>query len=734
MKKVTTGSRHLILLCLVSLLFSFSAFAADDAEESPLLPWPMRLDINWWDSFSKVDTKVLEKRIEEAKSDLAFVQEPPEALLISEQIIDSLDQYYKKRTTPLPVKPLPSEEYKAQYSLAEVQRFVSERRKGESELELLKSDQEQFETLLKDKKKAVAEAVTVYKARQQASESNLMEGLSWIQQQSNQALVSLNSSVLSQRLKNQQSYLSRLVKLEQEQIERLVVLPESLEEAKREFKRLQQVAETHRVELEGIRSKELALSSDTVVSQQQKVILSQKILLREAQLRLTETQQLAQLLTVDIASFDGAIADADRDEVRARQKQAEARLDENTEWLESAYKRIKQESDLVESIKDVVEKSDDAQAAQSAGQRAVLVDQVDDSLNELSHFGYDLSLLVEVIDTKLSMSARGAEVLVEKADDTIRQSWQKFQDWMAVPLFTINNSSVSSFGLLRFSLILLAGWVLTRLFRHAVKRASERSNKGVKDSSVITLSRIFSLFFMGIALLFGFSSLGIDVTKLALVASALSIGIGFGLQNIINNFVSGIILLFERSMKVGDYIELADGVVGEVREINIRSTVITTNNNIDIIVPNSEFVNSSVTNWTMTDGNLRIKLPFTVAYGSNKEHLREVILEAVLKQPSTLNLIDRHYPQVRLSGFGDNALEFDLVVWVKPGWSKRPGRVKGAYNWVIDDVLREHNFDVPFPQRDIHIRNTAPESAELILSADLTKATAITSSSVTSTT
>ncbi len=711
--------RHLILLCLVSLLFSFSAFAADEAEESPLLPWPMRLEIDWWDSFSKVDTKALEKRITDAKSDLAFVTEPPEALLAAEQIIDSLDQYYKKRTTPLPVKPLPPEEYKAQYSLAEVQQFVSERHKVESELELLKSDQEEFDESLKTKKKAVAEAAALYKERQKASENNLLEGLSWIQQQSNQALVSLNSSVLSQRLKNQNSYLTRLGKLEQEQIERLVVLPESVEEAKREWEKLKLVAEKDKVELERLRSRDLALSSDTEASQQQQVILGQQILLNEAQLRLAETQQLAELLTVDIASFNGTIGDAARDEVRERQKLAVSRLEGNAEWLESSYKRIKQEADLVESIKDVVEKSEDEQGVRSAGKRAVLVDQVSDSLNELSQFGDDLLLLVEIVEIKLSMSARGAEVLVEKADDTIRHSWSKFQDWMGVSLFTINNSPVSSFGLLRFSLILLAGWVLTMLFRHAVKRASERSNKGVKDSSVITLSRIFSLFFMGIALLFGFSSLGIDVTKLALVASALSIGIGFGLQNIINNFVSGIILLFEKSMKVGDYIELADGVVGEVREINIRSTVVTTNSNIDIIVPNSEFVNSSVTNWTMTDGNLRIKLPFTVAYGSDKELLRTVILEAVLKQPSTLNLIDRHYPQVRLSGFGDNALEFDLVVWVKPGWSKRPGRVKGAYNWVIDDVLREYNFEIPFPQRDIHIRNDAPESSDLILSTDL---------------
>ncbi|RVU83373.1 mechanosensitive ion channel [Leucothrix sargassi] len=717
MNKLRVVAQKLVLLSLICLAVSGVVFAADESTESPLLPWPMRLEVNWWDDFSKADTQALEKRIEAAKSDLAFIQEPPEALALSRQVIDLLDQYYKKRSTPLPVKPLPPEEYKAQYTLAEVEQFVSERRQVSSEYELLKSDESQIEALLDERKQSVEQAVSDYEALQKASESNLLAGLKLIQQQTSQALVSLNSSVLDQRLKNQASYLARLKKLEEEQIERLVVLPETLEKAKQRWSDLQQQIEKARAELASLRDQELTTDADEEAKSQQQTLLAQKLLSSEARLYLLETQQLAQLLTMDISAFSGAIDNPTRDAIRKRQKEAELRLESNEKWLLAASARVEQEQDLLESIKDVVEKTEDKGSAKDAGIRENLVKEMSDSINELSQFGDDLSLLVEVIDTKLSMSARGAEVLVEKADDTIRLSWQKFKDWMSVPLFTINNSRVSSFGLVRFSLILLAGWALTLLFRHAVERASKRSNKGVKDSSVITLSRIFSLFFMGIALLFGFSSLGIDVTKLALVASALSIGIGFGLQNIINNFVSGIILLFERSMKVGDYIELSDGLVGEVREINIRSTVITTNNNIDIIVPNSEFVNSSVTNWTMTDGSLRIKLPFTVAYGTDKEHLREVILAAVLEEPSTLNLIDRHYPQVRLSGFGDSALEFDLVVWVKPGWSKRPGRVKAAYNWVIDDVLREHNFDVPFPHRDILIRNEASESSELILSS-----------------
>ena len=706
--------RYLLLACIGGLLLSTNLYAEDDAAESLLVPWPMRLEANWWDSFSKADVRALAQKISDAKSDLGFIKEPPSAAELAQHVTELFDQYYQKRTTPLPIKAAEATEEKAQYSLAEVQQLVSERRRAESELQLMRSNLAQLEGQFQDKKSEVVAAAIVYKRLQNTSENNLLEGLEWLDKQLNQALLSLNNSIITQQIKDQQAGIDRLLEQEASHIERLVVLPESKIEAEREISRQTLIADSHRKELERLKDEELALNTDTDESRTQRVVLGQNILTREASLRLAQGKIAANQSVIDIAAFERAISDEERDKVRDRQKLAEGSLKELNAWLIIAKDRVRQEEELLASIKDVAEKSADGVQSPNLNS-AALVDQSRNSLDELDQFAQDLGLLMSIVETKLSMSARGAEVLVEKADDTIRHSWKTFKSLMGVPLFSMNNTPIDSFGLLNFVLIMCVGWLLASLFRKGVTKVSERSTKGMQASSVATLSRIFSVFLLAIALLIGFSTLGIDVTKLALVATALSIGIGFGLQNIINNFVSGIILLFERSMKVGDYIELPTGVVGEVREINIRSTVVTTNSNIDIIVPNSEFVNNSVTNWTMTDSNLRIKLPFTVAYGCDKDHLKEVILEAVLKQPYTLNIIDKHYPQLRLSGFGDNALDFDLVVWIKPGWSKRPGRVKAAYNWVIDDVLREHNFEIPFPQRDIHIKYENKEVPGLIL-------------------
>ena len=692
----------LLIACLFGLLLN-PALAEDETTESLQVPWPMRLELSWWDAFSKVELRELQQNIADAKVQLAQITQPPEAQKQAEHIQSLFDQYYQKRGTQLPISSISLPADKAQYTLEEVQQHVSERRKAASELQLMESSLEQQNEDLKQQKAAVVAIAVVYQRTQKASENSLQEGLDWIQKQLNQALLSLNNSVLSQQIKNQQGYLEQLLASEKEQIQRLVVQPRSLFESRKNIDAQQQLITDYQEKIQQLKAKQLSLSSGSDQSRNQILSIGRQILLQEAKLRLAEARSLASQLVLDIVALDNTIGDEERDAARQRLQAAEALLESNQEWVNGSLKRLDEESELLDSIKNVDEKNGVNADIGQSGEPADFVAEAKQALDELSQYSVDLTLLVEIVNSKLSSTARGAEVLVEKADDTIRQSWQQFRAWMEVSLFSINGTPVNSFGLLNFLLIMFVGWMLTRLFRHAVLKVTQHSSKGMQPSSIATLSRIVSVFFLGIALLVGFSSLGIDVTKLALVASALSIGIGFGLQNIINNFVSGIILLFERSMKVGDYIEMDDGTVGEVREINIRSTVITTNNNIDIIVPNSIFVNNSVTNWTMTDGNLRIKLPFTVAYGCDKDLLREVIFEAVLKQPYTLNIIDKHHPQLRLSSFGDNALNFDLVVWIKPGWSKRPGRVKAAYNWVIDDVLREHNFEIPFPQRDIHV-------------------------------
>lgn len=200
------------------------------------------------------------------------------------------------------------------------------------------------------------------------------------------------------------------------------------------------------------------------------------------------------------------------------------------------------------------------------------------------------------------------------------------------------------------------------------------------------------------------SSLGLDLSKFTLFASALGIGLGFGLQNFVSNFVAGLIVLFEKSMNVGDFVELQSGVIGEVREINMRSTLITTNDNVDVLIPNSEFVSSQVTNWTLREAVRRIHVPFGVAYGTDKDLVKKAVLEAADRVPWTYAKLKRREPQVWLVGFGDSSLDFELIVWLTPDAVKRPGAVQADYLWEIETSLREYEIEIPFPQRDLNLR------------------------------
>ena len=242
------------------------------------------------------------------------------------------------------------------------------------------------------------------------------------------------------------------------------------------------------------------------------------------------------------------------------------------------------------------------------------------------------------------------------------------------------------------------------MLRRALQRIGAR-RESLNQGSIYTLGRILHYVILAIGIIIALSSIGIDFTKFALFASALGVGIGFGLQTLVSNFVAGLIILFEKSLKIGDFVELESGVTGEVREINMRSTLITTNDNIDIVVPNSEFVNGRVTNWTMREVYRRVHIPFGVAYGTDKELVKKAALEAAADVPVTLSGHKRREPQIWFVEFGDSSLNFELVAWLKPDAVKSPGAVHAQYLWEIDNKLRKYDIEVPFPQRDLHVRS-----------------------------
>lgn len=249
-------------------------------------------------------------------------------------------------------------------------------------------------------------------------------------------------------------------------------------------------------------------------------------------------------------------------------------------------------------------------------------------------------------------------------------------------------------------LVLLAAvfWLSSSLKRFVFRRFL--SSSGLSRSLQYTLAQIIGYLILFIGAAVALQNAGIDLSALALFAGAIGVGIGFGLQNITSNFISGIILLIERPVEIGDRVEVG-GVAGLVSEIRARSTTVVTNDNIAMIIPNSKFVEDTVTNWTHADPKVRFRIPISVAYGSDVEKVRELLLAVGRSHP--LALADPP-PSVFFDGFGESALDFELAVWTQE-MSYRPRRFRSELNFAIEKAFREAGIEIPFPQRDVRIRS-----------------------------
>lgn len=259
-------------------------------------------------------------------------------------------------------------------------------------------------------------------------------------------------------------------------------------------------------------------------------------------------------------------------------------------------------------------------------------------------------------------------------------------------------------GLIAALLVVAAAWGLSKLLQRLLTRYGD-THSNVNRASLYLLSRVLHYIVIVIAVVLALEAAGVPIARFTVFAGALGVGLGFGLQAIFSNFVSGLILLFDRSLKVGDFVELESGVHGEVRDIKIRATTIVTNDNIDILVPNSEFVAGRVVNWTHREVSRRMRVKFGVAYGSDKELVKKAALEAATDVPFTLALDGPRRPQVWLVKFGDSSMDFELVVWLNAEATKRPSAVNAAYLWAIDTALCKYGIEIPFPQQDLHIRS-----------------------------
>ena len=277
------------------------------------------------------------------------------------------------------------------------------------------------------------------------------------------------------------------------------------------------------------------------------------------------------------------------------------------------------------------------------------------------------------------------------------------QSLAMVTWFEIGGTPINLFRVAGLTLILFVVWRVGHVFERTVSQIGREAGKDVSPGTY-ALSRIGRYLVWIVGMVVGLSYMGFNMSSFAVLGGAIGVGLGFGLQNIISNFVSGVIMLIEKIVKVDDFVDLQSGVVGRVAEINLRYTRITTTDLIDIIVPNSEFITGRVVNWTLGEPVRRLHIPFGVAYGTDKQLVKAAGIAAAMSISATVREAGRE-PDVWLVNFGDSSLNFELVVWVGADAIGSPGRTEARYLWAIEDELALRHIEIPFPQRDLHIRS-----------------------------
>ena len=273
----------------------------------------------------------------------------------------------------------------------------------------------------------------------------------------------------------------------------------------------------------------------------------------------------------------------------------------------------------------------------------------------------------------------------------------------SAPLVSINGVRLTLLSLVSAAVILGVSIIVSRLLAKFFERMRQRSKTG--GASLYMVEKLVGYGVVILGAMMSLQTVGLNLSSLAVFAGAIGVGVGLGLQGVVREFVSGLVLIFDDALHVGDFIELSERVRGEVLAIGARATHIRTNDQVDILVPNSKLIDGDITNWTLRGTSRRIHVKFSVAYGTDKDAVRDAVLQAAKAVPFTLPDEGQRKTQVWMTGFGDSALNFELVVWPKLEAVKRPASMNAAYTWAIEDALRNADIEMPFPQMDVRLRS-----------------------------
>lgn len=272
-----------------------------------------------------------------------------------------------------------------------------------------------------------------------------------------------------------------------------------------------------------------------------------------------------------------------------------------------------------------------------------------------------------------------------------------FNEIINYSLISHGKIDISVFDLLMVVIVFFLTVLIVRIIKRVFKRFVKKGTIDAGSSNSIFQIIRYILWIISIGIML--QIIGVKVTILIAGSAALLVGLGLGIQQIFNDFASGLILLFERNLKVNDIVQLEDDIIGKVLVLGLRTTKIETRDNIIMIIPNSKFTNDNVINWSHTEEKTRFNIVIGVAYGSDVPLVRKILLECAKS-----NKLIRSIPEafVRFNDFGDSSLDFQLFFWTDFAFEAE--NIKSDLRFIIDDEFRKNGVQIPFPQTDVHIK------------------------------
>jgi len=298
-------------------------------------------------------------------------------------------------------------------------------------------------------------------------------------------------------------------------------------------------------------------------------------------------------------------------------------------------------------------------------------------------------------------------IAISNTKETLKDTVVYLFNLVNKPLFVYNEQPFSIISILKIVFVLFIGFLIGKIFQSKIKKFEQKRSL-INRSSLKLIGNIGYYIIILITFLIALNTIGLNLSSISLIAGALSVGIGFGLQTVVSNLAAGIILMVERSIRIGDFIELSENLRGRVEDIKMRSTVITTNDNINVIVPNSTFIQNNVINWTLENDIKRIHIPFGVTYGTKVEDVTKAVLGELSNSHLPYFKHDRvKKPEIWMIEMGDSSVNYELIVWVYGEATKHPRATRSEFLKMIYSALYKHNIEIPFPQMDLHIKDIA---------------------------